>query len=227
MGQIGKIVPEVIIYNLLNSILKLVKDDFAKESEEDTILYDFFAKGENNQDLAFENFNFLYQAKEIFIEKTPSINIGYNLEVAAMPSVHILLPSENGNNLMIGADEGYQDFKQKSDGTSFKKIFTQSFESVYNLLITSENSMQVIMLYNFLKYCLISLNAELELAGLRLPKLSGQDLNMQSNLIPTHIYHRSLLFSFLYEINVESLFYEKFIKNFKVTGIICNSVNIK
>ena len=75
------------------------------------------------------------------------------------------------------------------------------------------------LIYNLLKASFIALNAHIELAGLRLPKISGQDINFQSDLIPTHIFHRSLMLNFKYEVNVSDFFYKRIIKSFKVTGI--------
>lgn len=217
----GIVMPEIIIYKTLVAIFNIVKEDFlSATSEDETMLYSFFGKDENGDLLNFEQFKYFEQAKETFIQKTPQVNLGYNLEVASQGCVHILLPGEQGQHLSLGADENYQPYVERND--DFKEVFSQRFESTYNMLITSENTFEVILIYNLLKSSILALNYHFELAGLRLPKTSGQDLNVQSDLVPTHIFHRSLMLNFFYELNVSNFFYRKLVKNFKITGIINN-----
>ncbi len=216
------ILPEVIIYKTLVTIFKIVKDDFNANlaTPEQSMLYHMFGKDVMGEDLAFEEFKFYDQAKETFIRKSPQVNIGYNLEVASMGSVHILLPAESSQPVTLGADEDGNEYiyNMAADATDYKPIFNQKYESTYNMLISSENSFEVILIYNLLKASLLALNSHLELSGLTLPKPSGQDLSMQSDLVPTHIFHRSLMLNFIYEIGVPSFFYKKLVKSFTVIG---------
>jgi len=212
------IIPEVIIYKTLKTVFKLVKDDYDSNTLEDTMLYSLFGVDENGDRIAFESFDYLNQAIETFVRKTPQVNLGYNLEVASMGCVHILLPAENGSPLGIGADENYQPYDENVDATSYRAVFTQKYDSTYNLLISSENSFELLLIYNLLKSSLLALNYHLELSGLRLPKISGQDVNLDSSKIPTHIFHRSVLLNFSYELNVPNFFFTKLIKEFVITG---------
>lgn len=217
------IVTEVIVFDTLQAIFKIVKDDYINSSDEkDTILYQLFARDENELPIAFNSFNFYEQAKATFLEKNIQINLGYNLEVAAMGSIHILLPSETGQPLAIGADQGYQGHVLNQVQDKWKAIYTQRFNASYNLLITSDNAFECLLIYNLLKSSFLALNAQLEFAGLRLPKIQGQELQFQSDLVPPTIFHRSLILNFEYELNVPDFFYRKLIKNFKITGIIQN-----
>ena len=223
------IMPEVILYKTLNTIFKLVKDDFeASTNHEQTILWDIFGRDINGDLLNFEEFNYFEQAKETFVKKSPSVNMGYNLEVANLGSVHILLPAESGQPTTLGADEDGNNYIYNAAApdvaTDFKPIFTQKYEATYNMLITSENTFEVILIYNLLKASLLALNSHLEMYGLMLPKPSGQDLNIQTDLVPTHIFHRSLMLNFIYEVNVSGFFYRKLVKKFKITGEMVNSI---
>lgn len=223
------LMPDVIIYKTLKSIFNIVKKDYDDAPDkEKTILYDIFGKDENDNVLEFETFNYFNQAVEIFVLKQPQINIGYNMEVSAMGCVHILLPSETGKDLNIGASENYQDYDEDGEDVDgnpsrYKEIYNQMYDTTYNLMITSENTFEVILIYNLLKASFIALNAHIELAGLRLPKVSGQDVNIQSDLVPTHIFHRSLMLNFQYECNVSDFFYKTMVRNFNITGIIISN----
>lgn len=217
----GVVAPEIILYKTLISIFKIVQQDYIDNNDETkTILYNFFGIDENLDALQFEEFNFLEQAKQIFVNKIPQVNLGYNLEVANQGCIHILLPNEQGQPLAIGADENYQQYIE--DDEKFKEVFSQRFDSTYNILITSENYFEVILIYNLLKSSILALNYHFELAGLRLPKVSGSDLNIQSDLVPTHIFHRSIMLNFFYELNVSNFFYKNLVKNFRISGIIEN-----
>lgn len=212
------IIPELLIYKTLKSIFQIVKEDFDSNPLKDTMLYNLFGLDGNGDRLSFENFDYLQQSIEVFINKTPEVNLGYNMEVASMGCVHILLPSENGSALGIGADENYQPYDTNSEQDEFREVFTQKYDSTYNLLISSENSFEVILIYNLLKSSLLALNYHLELSGLRLPKISGQDVNLDSSKMPSHIFHRSVMLNFNYELNVPNFFYKKLVKLFQVSG---------
>lgn len=214
------IIPEVLIYNFLKFVFEIVKEDFNSNSIDETILYTIFNSDEDGNLLTFENFNYLQQAKELFIDRTPTVNLGYNLEIAGMGSVHILLPSEDGQAPGIGNNENYQPNIEKTGFTT--PVYTQSFNTTFNLMISSENSFEVLMIYHLLKVMIVSFTDHLELAGIRMPKISGSDVSIQSELVPTHIFHRNLMLNFFYELNVLSYLQQKIVKNVKVTSIIKN-----
>lgn len=216
------IMPEIIIYNTLNSIFQIVKDDFAENSLEDTILYTFFGQDSNQKEVAWETFNYFDQAQELFINRGVEITLGYNMETASMGCIHILLPQETGRPFSLGADENYQQNyveNVRPGQANYFPTYSMTYDSNYNLMITSDNTMEVLLIYNFIKASFIALNAHIELSGLRLPKFGGQDVNLQSDLVPPHIFHRSFNLSFFYEVIVPDLFSRRIIKKFKIAGI--------
>lgn len=221
--------PDTLIYNSLKIFLQLIKTDYTANAADlsKSILNTLFDKDENDLDIDFETFDYLTQAKNVFINKNVQVNMGYNLETAAMANVHILLPNESGSPFGIGADENYQpqintiENEGTVDEETFaQEIFTKRFESTYQLIITSENIFEVLLIYYYLKSCLISLHYHLELMGLRNLKIGGQDINIQQDSIPTHIFHRTLTMNFFYESNVPNFLRSKIIKQFQTTGII-------
>lgn len=215
------LMPEVVLYHTLNSILEIIRSDFNNHQVEDTILYHYFAKNECGNNVEWETFNYFQQAKELFVDKNRiQVNLGYNMSVSDVACIHILLPSESGMPLGIGGDENYIGYQENKYQETFQAIFTEMFDATYNLIITSENTMEVILIYNMLKASLISLYTHIELSGLRLPKISGQDIQIQSDLVPPHIFHRSLSLNFKYEVHVPDILRKRMIKDFQVTGII-------
>lgn len=217
----GILLPEIVIYNTLNSIVRLLKTDLeSKEDDKETILYKILGVDEEGNPIKMNLYNYFVQAKKMILNpKNLSVNFGYNQEVAKIISMHILLPSEQGDST-IGEDEGYltKDILD-SEGKLIGKqqCFTQLYDCTYQIMITSNNSSEVNVLYNVLKSMLLMLVPHLELMGLRLPKLSGNDIIMQDDLSPVPIFHKVINLSFKYEHTVPSLIREEVAKRF----IIC------
>ena len=224
---IAVLMPEVVIYNTVNSILQIVRDDYNSRPLQDTILHQYFGVTECGESLEWETFNYFEQAKELFIDKNRiQINLGYNMEVSDMACIHIMLPNESGKPLGIGGDENYIGYaEQQSNDNEVQAIFTKMFDATYNLIITSENTLEVLLIYNFLKAAFVTLYTHIELSGLRLPRIGGQDIQLQSDLVPPHIFHRGLGLSFTYEMHVPDIVRNRLIKEFKVTGIKLSNKN--
>lgn len=215
------LMPEIVLYNTIKSIFNIVKDDFKEQqNEKDSILYHFFKGDDNREELQLESFNYYEQAKDLFLRNNSvNVSIGYNMEVASLASVHIMLPSESGRPLGLGADENYIGYAEQTRENIEQAILTEVFDANYNLIITSVNTLEVLLIYNFLKASFVSLYSHIELSGLRLPKLSGQDIQLQPDLVPPNIFHRGLGISFVYEMHVPDIMRKRLIKNFKITGI--------
>lgn len=222
--------PEITLYDTLNAIFKIIKDDY-RANEHDTtksMLWYFFGKDDNDNDIKLETFNYFKQAKEMFVDRTVNVNIGYNMELSPKGCIHILLPNETGMPLGIGTNENYQgNFIEKNpDGkNNYRAQFTANYDATYNLMITSENTLEVILIYNLIKAALLTLTYHLSLSGLLLPRISGQDVNVQSDLVPNTIFHRSLMLNFQYELSVPDFFTRKIITNFASAGIIISNTN--
>lgn len=214
----GILFPEIVIYNTLNSIVKLLRDDFKKKrKDEDTLLYKILGVDEEGKVIKMNLYNYFKQAKKIILmPQNMTVNFGYNQEVAKLISMHILLPSENAE-AAIGEDEGYMsedvlDGNGKKMGT--QQMFTQMYDSTYQIMITSTNSSEVNVVYNILKSMLLMLVPHLELMGLRVPKLSGNDIVMTDEYVPVPIFHKVLNLSFKYEHTVPQLIQQEVARNF-------------
>ena len=216
------LLPEIIIYNSLKALLAFVKEDFANNQLLDTIIYSCFAKDDQGKAIKIEQFDYLEQAIATLTNKKKEIEIslGYNMQVSSQVSIHILLPSEQGKPLNIGASEGFDVNVSRDNGKSASEQYSNIYDATYQLMITGENSSEVIMVYHFLKALMLSLYYHFELMGLRDPKWSGQDVSIQQDLIPTHIFHRALGISFWYEVSIPNLISKKLITGLQISGII-------
>lgn len=218
----GILLPEFVIQRTLVTIVKMLRDDLEENKDDETqsLLYKILGLDEQGQALKLNLYDVFKQAKKIVQTKQNlSVNFGYNQEVANIISMHILLPSEQGS-MTIGADEGYLEddvFDDDGNKIGVQQYYTQTYESTYQIMITSNNSAEVNVVYNILKSMLLMLVPHLELMGLRLPTLSGNDIVMQDDLVPVPIFHKVLNLSFKYEHNVPKLTQERIAKQFYVT----------
>ena len=218
----GILLPELVIHRTLVTIVKMLRDDLEENNGDETqsLLYKILGVDEQGQALKLNLYDVFKQAKKIVQTKQNlSVNFGYNQEVANIISMHILLPSEQGS-MTIGADEGYLEddvFDDDGNKIGVQQYYTQTYESTYQIMITSNNSAEVNVVYNILKSMLLMLVPHLELMGLRLPTLSGNDIVMQDDLVPVPIFHKVLNLSFKYEHNVPKLTQERIAKRFYVT----------
>lgn len=218
----GILLPEFVIQRTLVTIVKMLRDDLEENKGDETqsLLYKILGLDEHGQALKLNLYDVFKQAKKIVQTKQNlSVNFGYNQEVANIISMHILLPSEQGS-MTIGADEGYLEddvFDDDGNKIGVQQYYTQTYESTYQIMITSNNSAEVNVVYNILKSMLLMLVPHLELMGLRLPTLSGNDIVMQDDLVPVPIFHKVLNLSFKYEHNVPKLTQERIAKQFYVT----------
>ena len=214
----GILLPECVIHKTLVAIVEMLRADLAEHDADDTqsLLYKILGTDEQGQPLQLNLYNVFKQAKKIIQTKNNlSVNFGYNQEVAQIISLHILLPSEQGK-MAIGADEGYlsDDIVEDGEKTRVQNYYTQMYDATYQIMITSNNSAEVNVVYNILKSMLLMLVPQLELMGLRLPTLSGNDVVMQDDLVPVPLFHKVINLSFTYEHNVPQMVQQLVAKNF-------------
>ena len=214
----GILLPEFVIHKTLVAIVEMLRADLAEHAADDTqsLLYKILGMDEQGKPLQLNLYNVFKQAKKIIQTKNNlSVNFGYNQEVAQIISLHILLPSEQGK-MAIGADEGYlsDDIVEDGEKTRVQNYYTQMYDATYQIMITSNNSAEVNVVYNILKSMLLMLVPQLELMGLRLPTLSGNDVVMQDDLVPVPLFHKVINLSFTYEHNVPQMVQQLVAKNF-------------
>lgn len=196
----GIIMPEVILYKFLTNSLKLIREDIEMNSEKDTILRDIFG------DQKMNSYDFFKQAKKIITNHgNLSVSFGYNPEVAKMISLHILLPSENSDGLGIGANEGYGYTTSEDYKESTRINYTQLFDTTYQILISSDNSSEVNIVYNLLKSLFLIFYDQLEVSGLQVAKIGGNDIVMRDDFGSTAmLFQKVLNLTFKYDLTVQT-----------------------
>jgi hypothetical protein len=210
------IIPEITLFKILETIIKFIEIDFNNTTDENkTMLFKIF--GDNQ----VGKFNFYEQAKDIFLRDNAhprqiAVRMMFDAQRANLPTIHISLPSESPGADGIGVDEGYQENDVDTENRTVNKTYTRMFDTQYNCIISSDNSTEVLLIYHLLKSMLIGIFDTMEFSGLRNPKLSGQDLQINSDIVPPHIFTRGVGISCSYEQTVSNVQQEKFIETFKL-----------
>ena len=167
---------------MYENITKYIRDDLKANEADETksFLYRLLGLDDDGNPLKMNRYNYFVQAKKIFNSvQNLNVNFGYNFEVAKIISFHIILPSEQPSSIPLGEDEGYQTETDEEGNAQLK--FCQMFSSTYQIMITSDNSNEVNIVYHIYKSLLITLVPHLSLKGLLNPKLSGNDIVFQDD----------------------------------------------
>lgn len=201
-------VPETILYSFIKACFKLTIDDMAANIADETksLLYMMFNRDDNDDIMALEAFNFYTQAKALLLrtdEKTRKTDVffGYNTSRKGLPSIHIILSSENNGRFDQIGDQSDTDnvYDYTNQKITIDKQMT--FQPMYALLISSDNNMEALLIFKWLEAMMVCFKDHLELKGLRNIKMSGADIQMDQNLTPPNIYHRNINIQFDYASN--------------------------
>jgi hypothetical protein len=213
------IIPEVVIYNTLNSLITFLREDIrindAQNTKEESILWHILGQNEDGNKLTLNVYNFYDQAKKMLTTHgNLRINYGYSAETAKNLSLHIMLPAETNAGSGLGEDEGYME--DISDNIPYR--FTQNFEANYQIMITSDNSSECMVMYHLLKTMILAVVPHWELQGLRIPRISGGDIVMEQDLTPFMIFHKIINLTFMYEHTVPQLILKKIANSINFVG---------
>lgn len=197
------IVPEVILLESIKGILKYVREDFTNQpNEQDTFLFRLF------QQLALQRYVMFEEVKEVVISDPSSprfldVNLFFNSDRANLPTIHIVMNNESQNESPVGI--GHQFPNDTSVDNIEREIFEIKNEASFALVVTSNNTNEVVMLYHLLKAFCISLRNHFEISGLHNIRLSGNDVPIDTSLVPPGIFGRKLDVRFEYFVKSLSL----------------------
>jgi hypothetical protein len=218
--------PEVQIYNLISGILEFIKVDYNTNLSTPTksMLYKLFGG------VKIGKFDYFVESKNLFLRgndyaRKIELRHMFDISRAGLPTIHLSLPSESPQFDGIGVDQGYADTQFDEDATdpdhiiqSFTPVYTRAFQTQHNIIISSDNPDEVLLIYNLLKAMMVSVFDSIELAGLRNPKLGAQDLQLNSEVTPANVYFRAITLSSFHELEIPRWFSQQMITNIMAKG---------
>jgi len=211
-------IPEIILYNHLEYFLQYIRKDLIETTDErKTFLYQIL----NGIELKKLGLNYYTEAKDIFLRdrthpRCLEIRMFFDADRAAIPTIHINLPSEQAYQDGLGVDTGYQENIVDTTGETYYETHTRTFNSTYQIIVSSDNTNEVIIIYNVLKAFLIAILDLIDLAGLRNLKLGGGDLQLNPEIVPPHIFIRALTLNCFIEMTVPTTIKNKIIKDIEL-----------
>lgn len=114
-----------------------------------------------------------------------SIVRGYPLSRPSTPTIAIALGGSNTSNQLIGG--GQVEINQ----------ILRLFDTQLTVFLISDNQDEIVFLHEIVESFLVSAVGNLELLGFQNLRLSSQDLQTQTDIVPTPIYLRSVSLNFL------------------------------
>lgn len=215
------IIPEYILAKLVTGLLKKVKEDWEeRQDKKTTLLYHIFDQGSGI--FKFGKHDLFKEAQKLFITKTgdtrvPEVRLFFDRSRATLPTFHLTMPAERVSSNGLGVDAG-NEFIEDVQGGSARQVYRRRFTATYNIVVTSSEADEVLLMYTFLKAMFISAFDSLTLNGLENAKLGGQDLRIDPSLVPNHIFMRGLSLTFEYDEKMPAFFSRKYVTDVIAEG---------
>lgn len=196
------IIPEIQIKRVIDACLLFVKQDYDNASDKTTTLLYELLNG-----LLYDKHNFYQLGVDLFTKvygdpRKIETNYFFNAERVFVPTIHITLPNEISAINGVGIDNGFN--SSIINETSERDCYNRTFQTTYNIIITSDNKMEVVMIYHVLRALLIAAFNDLEFAGLQNPQIGGSDLQLNPEIVPQNIFMRNITLQVIYDVKAPS-----------------------
>lgn len=223
------IIPEVTLQNSIEAILSFIRTNWSNNADKTkTMLYKLW------NGVTYGRYDMYTQAQTVFLKtdddpRKLKVRPSFDNELAGIPSIFINLPSEeSGYADGLGIDEGEADYTYDDDNLEYTKNYGRGFSSNYNIVISSDNRNEVILIYHTLRALLIPLFNHVMFEGLENPKISGRDLQIHSDIVPKHIFMRAITFTSSYRVNVDDFTANQMFQSitFQGTPTLSDEINL-
>lgn len=215
--------PEIRLKRICDALLDYLRNDLIgcikNNIENQSHLYLLFHKDSNDTN---NSVNYL-EAKNIFLRKETDprylrVSPVFDRRRAAVPTIHIVVPQDSENFNQLGDIQG-----ELYEGNDFlaEKI-ERGFVTQFNLLTTSDNINEVLIINYVLRALLMGAIPQLQVIGFINPQFGVQDLNINPELFPANAYIKGILMTATYMESVPQVGKEKIINTvvFNINKII-------
>lgn len=212
----GIIIPEVQLCNVLVTVVSHVKADYEKNQTDSTpeqsLLYRYFHGTVDHKK------NYYDEAVDLFTRgvdhpRRIDVRMAFDAKRAPIPTVHITMPSDQSGDNSLGVGET-SDTEIVEDQIVVN--YERRFNTEYQIVCTSDQHSETLLMYHLIRAALISTFDAFSMAGIENIRLSGQELKINPDLAPSHIFMRSIGVSFSYDVVVPRWWNEKLINDIVV-----------
>lgn len=223
------VIPEFVVYNTIRSMLKVIRTDFEQNNDEtQSFLYELC------QLTGVLRYNVYDNAKVVFLAQDTQpraikLSFQYNQNQETFPNIYIQHAGEQDGVNAISTDQdtyGQTEYTETEENvttvTGYRDTYSRRQNATIQVVITSDNSNETVMMYYVLKALFMSLrgSGHLSFAGLENVKISGSDIQIQSDNVPKTIHRKVLNLYFEYESQTIDLDKHKYALGMVFKGII-------
>lgn len=197
--------PQLILDDVLRKFLDILRDEIEAKQRKNSILDTLFGQTSRFRRDYYKEAVDLFERSSQTHSRFIDVRLMFDRERAKIPTIHLTVPSDEEFSPGINNHEGYVDPIISEDGRTSTPVFTRMFRGRFNVVFTSDNERECVMMYEVFRAMLLSASTHLELSGLKNIKFGGQDLSINPDLIPAHIYMKMMTITCVYEVNALSL----------------------
>lgn len=211
------LLPEYILHSTIEKLLKYVRTDYktclSNGDHEKSILYLLLG------DLKIERYKLFEQAIQVFVQADSThpreikVDLAFNMDMDGAPTIHITCPGDSPGTNSLGIGEGDYDpifdasiVEPGEVDSSYYQTYNRRYKAIYDLVITTDNSNEIVLIYHVLRALLTGVTTHLHENKLLNLQISGNDLTPYSEIIPKNFFVKSLRLSFEYESGTVNLF---------------------
>lgn len=210
------IIPETIVHDTVVKIFRFIENNYTDNlaTPSKSFLHRLV------KSLSLQKYDFYDQGKAVFVKlqddsRKVRVNMFFNAEKANIPSVHIMYLGDTSMEDGINLNEGFRDSEIDSDPsisqieTIYRNTYTRRSKGKINIVITSDNTNEVILMYHLLTSLLESTIIHMNMCGLENIIISGGDIHLNEEIVPKNVYARNIQLTFEFEKAAISIIQEK------------------
>ena len=188
------LIPEIRLRSLTAAFVQFIRDDYNDAVDKTTtLMYDWF------NGIRDGKLDYYVEAKKIFLTDDSEsrhivVRSMFDADRMGPPTIHIVLSNEQKGSL-----DGIAVDRAENNGAV---TFSRSFDTTYSIVFTSDNPVEVYIMYNAIRAMYIMLMSSVELAGFRNFKLGGRDVMPNEDIVPVNMLMRSMTATFTYQNSV-------------------------
>lgn len=211
------LIPEFSILRILENSIKFIREDLKKQIDEynnEELSWLWYL----TQNVGIQRLEIFKQAKKLFLIDDPedpkrlNITLGYPQELKGATAICIVHAGEQLAQNALSVDQSPYEFPEfvydsneieNTETNAWRNTYGRRYASTYQILITGDNTNEVIVIYNILKSMFITFmgQSQLSLAGFENAQVFGNDLQLRGDM-SKNMFAKALNFKFEYEFRV-------------------------
>lgn len=200
------ILPETTLHKLLQGIVLHLKTEWQQATDKsNTLLYYMFHDSSHYKKDYYQQATDLF-TREIDHPRRVGTRLFFDASRAKIPTVHITMPSDEAGDDSIGVSESGLVSNVIDQPTQITPIYQRRFDTVFQIVCTSDNHSEVLIMYHALRAGLISVFDTFSFQGLENPKIGGSELRINSDIVPENIFMRGITLRTSYDVNIPRFF---------------------